>query len=113
MLYDTGKHNLAEKKELKPAERKKIAQEDFDYWFKKANVFYKHFDYALRDGDYTEAAFMLHQATEFCYAAIQLVFTGYKHPTHNIEKLGRMAAKCDPQLYSVFPRATQAEKDRF
>jgi len=113
MLYNSGKYKLAEKKGLEPAEKKRTAKKDFNYWFKKAERFYANYRFNLENKWYEECAFMLHQATEFCYAAVQLVFTGYKHPTHNLEKLGRMVAKHDPRLYSVFPRATKAEKKRF
>ena len=113
ILYDTGQHKLARKQKMDMQQRKKLAQEDFKFWFHNAEVFYFHYENALKINEYRSAAFMLHQATEAYYAAVQLVFTGYKRPIHNVEKLGRLVAKFDPRLFSVFTRSTKAEKESF
>ena len=113
ILYDTGQHKLARKQKMDMPQRKKLAQEDFKYWFHNAEVFYSMYLHGVNIGEYKNAAFQLHQATEAYYAAVQLVFTGYKRPIHNVEKLGRLVAKFDPRLYAVFTRSTKAEKESF
>jgi uncharacterized protein len=45
-------------------ERKIIKKDDFEEWYGKGNVSYKHFNYAFQDNDLNMSAFMLHQATE-------------------------------------------------
>ncbi len=39
VLYSSGKFQLKEARELSPIERKKLAQEDFNYWFGNAQEF--------------------------------------------------------------------------
>jgi uncharacterized protein len=72
-LYDSGRHQLNEAKELLPQERKKMAQDDFDYYFEKAEKFYQAFQFMFSEKNYNEAAFMLHQVTERLYTAVLLV----------------------------------------
>jgi len=110
LIYDSKKSELAKaKKKKSPEERQKKAAKDFERWYKSANVFFKHYQYALNDGDYLNAAFQLHQATERLYSTILLVFTTHRPKLHDIEKLGRLAAAHDPKLPTVFPRGTDEE----
>lgn len=113
VLFDTSRFKLAEKRELSPQELQAIAQRDFDEWFTSANGFYRQFNYAVKDEDYKIAAFLLHQSTERFYATIQLVFTGYKPKTHDLEILGARAKSLHKAFGKVFPRATILERQRF
>ena len=113
MLFDSGKFKLARCRKLDPAERARIAKEDFEQWFESATDFYEQYKFALSRRKNKIAAFELHQATERFYAAIMLVFTGYKPKTHDIEKLDRQAGNHDPAFLPIFPRATQKQKHRF
>ncbi|MFQ5632390.1 MAG: HEPN domain-containing protein [bacterium] len=113
LLYDSKRFELAEPRKLTPAEYKKQAEEYFEEWFETASEFFGYFQTGFEKGQYTSAAFQLHQAVESFYAAILLVFTLYKPKIHDIEKLGRQAAGHDPQLLSVFPRGTKEERRRF
>ncbi len=113
LLYDSGRFTLAEARELMDAERKKIAEEDYEHWFKSAADFYDSYEFLLGRRRHNIAAFHLHQATERFYAAFLLVHTGYKPKFHDIEKLGRLAAAEMPEMLRVFPRATDEEKARF
>jgi len=70
LLYDSGKHQLSEIKELLPAERKKLAQEDFDYYFREADDFKELVDFSMEKQKLNKAAFLLHQVTERLYTAI-------------------------------------------
>jgi predicted nucleotidyltransferase/HEPN domain-containing protein len=112
-LYSTGKYQLNAEKELSAEDRRLKAEEDFEYWFVSANGYLKHYSYALNDADLNIAAFNLHQATERYYSAILLVFNSYKPKSHDIERLGRMAANLDKRFFQVFPRATDEEDERF
>ncbi|MCP4158851.1 MAG: HEPN domain-containing protein [Deltaproteobacteria bacterium] len=113
LLYDSGKFELAEPKEILPTERKKLAEEDFEYWFKNALSFLIDVNHATQRSDYSKAAFYLHQATECLYGTILLVFTRYKPKSHDLEKLCQRVGGIEPKFLSVFPRATEKEKDCF
>ncbi len=112
-LFNTSRYQLAEKRDLSPQERQRIAQADFDQWFTSANNFYKQFNFSFGEGDLKEAAFSLHQATERYYGAVQLVFIGYKPKTHDIEILGTMAKAFDIEFVKVFPKGDLQEMTRF
>ena len=112
-LYNSGRHQLNPKRDLNFAEVKAIAQKDFDNWFSSANVFLKHFEYAFKDGNLNKAAFELHHATERYYAATQLVFTGYKPKTHDLDHLGNYVNNLDKRFVQVFPRNNKQEEDCF
>ena len=112
-LYDSGKHKLAEAKELTPAEQKQIAQEHYDQCFEQTKGFYDHYEYALAKQDNKLAAFMLNQSAENCFKATVLVCTSYVPKEHHLNVLGLYCAKYDIDLLGVFPMETQEQKDLF
>lgn len=103
LLYDSGKYKLNEPKELHPNERKKLAQDAFDYYFGKVENFYKLYEFAFSNEIYNEAAFLLHQITEQLYSGILLVFTHYKPNTHNVEMLRKITNSLDNRFIKIFP----------
>jgi HEPN domain-containing protein len=113
LLFTTNRYQLAEKRDMSPAELQAKAQKNFDRWFESADGFYRGFKGFMDAEDYNLAAFMLHQSTERYYGAIQLVFTAYKPKTHNLEELGSLAKACDMRFSKAFPMATKQEQDRF
>lgn len=113
LLFTTSRYTLDEKQPKSSAEQQKKAQQYFDGWFESANNFYTSFNHSFGIGHLKEAAFHLHQATERYYGTIQLVFTGYKPKTHDIEILGKLAKALDMEFGKVFPRATIEERRRF
>ena len=113
MLFDSGKLELAEPIEQHINERKKIAEDDFEYWFKGANGFMKMFAHAVEQNELNIAAFLLHQTVEKLYGTILLVFTRYKPSTHDLEKLGSRVASVETAFLRVFPQGTAEEKARF
>jgi HEPN domain-containing protein/predicted nucleotidyltransferase len=113
MLFTTNRYQLDEQREFSPAEAQTKAEDYFNGWFESATKFYDYFDFAFKREDYKEAAFLLHQAVERYYGALQLVFTGYKPKTHDIEILGKLAKSVDIEFGKVFPRATPQERQRF
>lgn len=113
LLFTTNRYQLADKRDMSPAEMQAKAQRDFDNWFDSANDFFDSFEGDVKKEKWKVAAFLLHQATERYYGAIQLVFTGYKPKTHDIEDLGALAKACDMNFDKVFPKASKQEHDRF
>lgn len=113
LLFNTSRYQLDEKREMSPAEIAKRAQEDFEYWFRSADDFLVDCKNAFERGSFNKAAFELHQATERYYGALQIVFTGYKPKTHDIEILGWLAKALHIEFDRVFPKATTIERQRF
>lgn len=112
-LFTTNRYMLDEKRDMSPAEMQDKAQKDFDKWFNSANEFFDTCGDDIQKNRFSKAAFELHQATERYYGAIQLVFTGYKPKTHNIEDLGNLAKACDMEFSKVFHHASPEEIRRF
>jgi len=113
LLYDSGKFELTEPIEITPQERKKLAEDDFEYWFGKASRLLNFYNFGITEKAYSEAAFQLHQVTESLYGTILLIFTRYKPSTHDLEKLSQWVASIEPQFLTVFPQSTEEEKKRF
>ncbi len=113
LLYDTGEFKLVRPRKLDPRERRGNARAHFRQWFTSAKEFYGYYEVGLKKRQYKSAAFLLHQATERFYAALLLVFTNYKPRTHDLETLSHMVAGFDPALLTVFPRATDEQKECF
>jgi predicted nucleotidyltransferase/HEPN domain-containing protein len=113
LLYDSEKFQLKEARELLPAERKKLAQEDFFYWFNNANSYYKQYGLAMKENELLVSAFLLHQVVERLYSGILLVFTRYKPNTHDLLILRKIANSVDTRLIPIFPLDTPENKDLF
>ncbi|MEN6405354.1 MAG: nucleotidyltransferase domain-containing protein [Thermoguttaceae bacterium] len=58
LLYDSGKHTLAEAGPLDPAEYQKYAREDFEHWFPSACGFMKMYAAAMEQGENNIAVFL-------------------------------------------------------
>ena len=118
MLFNTSRYELDDKRTMSAVEVQAKAQKNFDKWFESADMFYESFEGSFSKGEknlnyYNNAAFQLHQAVERYYGAIQLVFTGYKPKTHDIEILGKLAKALDMEFGKVFPRGDMNERRRF
>lgn len=113
LLYDAGNIPLAEARELSAAEKKQIAQDDYDQWYKTGKGFLKSAIRNAEDNENNIATFELHQASEAIYNAVMLVFTGYKPKTHNIEMLYHYNKNHSKELAMVFPQNTEAENHLF
>ncbi len=101
LLYDSGRFKLARKRKLKPEEEKRIAQDYFDHWYKKAKEFWGYFEFALQKEENESAAFHLHQATESAFKTICLVFTNYNPNEHLLDLLCDKAAEHDAAISGV------------
>lgn len=113
LLFDTKNFKLNPMKKLSNTERKSLAKEDFEHWYKRACDFFRQAEHAIADRALKIAAFDLHQATECFYSTILLVFTQYKPRTHDIETFSHTVCTFDPRLCTIFPRFTEKEKQLF
>ena len=87
LLYDSGEFKLnkpREYKELDPKERLEQAKKHYKIHFEQ-NVTnkIKKFEFCFAEDMLNEAAFELNQATENLLHCTELVFAGYKPPSHN------------------------------
>lgn len=112
-LYDSGRVELSEQRELSPREQQRIAQDHYDHWFPNAKSFIEHYEFAMTQDDFKIAAFQLHQAAEAAYKTILLVFTNYAPEEHYLRILEQRAIEHHAPLADVFPRQTKEERDLF
>ncbi|MFA6717262.1 MAG: HEPN domain-containing protein, partial [Victivallaceae bacterium] len=113
MLFDSGKFELVGEQKQTQEEKRRIAQEHFDYWFERAQGFFRQYKYALSQEDYGIAAFELQQSAEHSLKTVLLVFTDYLPNEHWLRLLNPMAAGEDSSLAGIFPSETEEEEDRF
>jgi len=113
LLYDSGRYELATPGPITPAVQARKSQEDLEYWMEEGDSFYQGFKFYLSNQKYKKAAFLLHQVTECYYAAILLVFTGYKPRGHNLKYLNKQAISIDIRFQEIFPMRNKEEKDLF
>jgi len=113
ILYDSGEFELSMPKKLSDEERKEIAKEDYDHWFKRAKGFLISHKAVFDQNMFSDAAFQLHQATESLYHCVILVLTGYKHKTHNLTELCQLCSAQSNKFLTIFPKATEEQKRCF
>ncbi|MFO0572677.1 MAG: HEPN domain-containing protein [Polyangia bacterium] len=113
LLVDKRRYSLAKPKALNASERLELAQHNFATWFDSATEFWRGSRYYTARNLTKHAAFLLHQATERYWHAAHLVFTGYKQQTHDIEKLGAMAAEQHALLAEALPKTEPEDKRLF
>jgi len=113
LLFDAGRVQLAEQRELTGEERRRIAQDNFDHWFERASSFMRQYEHAMRDGDLKTAAFDLHQAAEACYKTVLLVHTNYNPNEHRLDLLSELVVEEDSSFEDALPRDDRKDKERF
>ncbi len=104
LLYELDDEPLAEPRPRTSADALRIAAEYFEDRMPHAKVFLKTAEFCLRERDFKEAAFLLHQAIEQAYSALLLVLTSYSPASHNLRHLCSLAEKRDQRLSEVWPR---------
>lgn len=113
LLYDSGKFHLKESRELSLTQRKKIAEEDFNYWLNSANSYLKQYKLAIKENELAISAFLLHQTTERLFSGILLVFTRYKPNTHDLAVLKKLVNSVDSRLSHILPLDNSENKRLF
>jgi predicted nucleotidyltransferase/HEPN domain-containing protein len=112
MLYDSGRHTLAQPKPKTPAERRVFAQQCFHEYMDTADDFYTSGLALLERGRTKTGAFQFHQAVEHYYKCVILVVTAYWPREHNIKYLGKTCTGIDEAFRDIFPVRPAAEKRR-
>ncbi|NOQ25226.1 MAG: HEPN domain-containing protein [Bacteroidales bacterium] len=118
VLFNSGKFELSDSKELTPTRRREIAEEDFKEWFEMASAFFNGHKETLKNDNnksvfLRKASFELQQAVEMCYTAIELVFTHYNPYEHNLEILRERVLQFDSRIKEFLPYETKEQKELF
>jgi uncharacterized protein len=113
VLFDSTKFELAEERNLTPKEKQRIAQEHFDYWFQRAENFFRKYQLMLNENQLTDAAFDLHQAAESAYKTVLLVCSNYSPREHFLEFLGNKAEQYSELMKNIFAKISKEDEDRF
>src|SRR3546814_21040626 len=94
-LYEADDRELHSPKPKSPQQALVIAREYFDEWMPLATSSQKIFLFCRSQGEYRDAAFNLHQATERLYACLLLTLTYYSPYNNNIDFLRSLEAGLD------------------
>lgn len=112
VIFNKETVQFATPRVLTADEEKQKAQEYFNIWFPQAEEFLIDSRNGFDRGSYKKALFELHQATECLYAAVLLVFTGYKPKLHNLWKLRKKAKPYSEELFGIFRAETDKNEER-
>ncbi|MCK4983042.1 MAG: HEPN domain-containing protein [Victivallaceae bacterium] len=113
VLYDSGKCELSNSKDMSPTRRREIAEKNFREWFKSANRFFENSEFNFQKNYYREASFMLQQVIEMCYKAIEMVFIHYNPYEHKLMILRERALEFDERIKEALPYETEEQKELF
>jgi len=113
VLYELPCHPLATPMPLTPVDAYQMANAYFEEWLKKVDSGIKLSKFAIQEGEYKDAAFLLHQTTERAYICFLLVRTLYFPRSHNIKFLRSLAEDSEPRLIDAWPRDRRLDRRRF
>jgi predicted nucleotidyltransferase/HEPN domain-containing protein len=112
-LYQSDDSELHEPKPKTPSQALAMAKEYFEEWLPSGSGRLETARYVQGQGRLREAAFDLHQATEFLYHCVLLVCTFYTPHVHNLAFLRTQAERIDRRLVYVWPTDTRRERALF
>lgn len=112
-LYELLCRPLATPKPLTLADAFEMANEYFGHWLPSAEGFLDTARYSMSQGRSSEAAFLLHQATERLYICFLLVRTLYFPRSHNVKFLRSLSEDKEPRLIAAWPREARLDRRRF
>ncbi len=107
VLHRSEDVHLARCRSIDPIERQIAARRALRWWCRSASDSLRAFELFLDRGRYRRAAFELHQAAEFLYTAIVIVFTGHQSRSHNLMRLQRRASNVDTAFFGLLGEATK------
>ena len=113
VLFDSGRFELSDPKELTPTKRREIAEKDFAKWFRDSKDFLKLSKTAIDLRNFGLAAFNFQQCAELCYITVEMVFRHYRTREHKLDLLRRKMKRFDSRIDIPFPLGTKEEKALF
>jgi len=112
-LYESDDKELSQPRPKTPQVALKMAREYFEEWFPDAMRRFELAKVAIERGFPKQAAFDLHQTTEFLYHCVLLVRTFYTPHVHNLGFLRSQAELLDARLIHAWPRDTRRDARYF
>ena len=97
---------LARCRSIDPIQRQIAARRALRWWCRSASDNLVAFELFVGRGRYRRAAFELHQAAEFLYTGIVIVFTGHQSRSHNLRRLERRVSNLDPAFFGLLGQPT-------
>ena len=97
---------LARCRFIDPIQRQIAARRALRWWSRSASDSLRAFELFVDRGRYRRAAFELHQAAEFLYTGIVIVFTGHQSRSHNLRRLERRVSNLDPVFFGLLSQTT-------
>jgi predicted nucleotidyltransferase/HEPN domain-containing protein len=112
-LYEAEGYEFAQPRNLPVDEARVEAQKHFNKWFKSASAFRSMAETARQDGNFNEAAFVLHQAAERLYHCVLLTLTLYSPKSHRLNFLRSQCEQIAPALIEAWPRGDKFNRRCF
>ncbi|HTU13048.1 MAG TPA: nucleotidyltransferase and HEPN domain-containing protein [Allosphingosinicella sp.] len=112
-LYQSDDGELHTPRPKTPAQALAMAKEYFEEWFPSSMRRFKLANDAIAQDFKREAAFDLHQTTEYLYHCVLLTCTFYTPHVHNLAFLRTQAERIDRRLVRLWPSDTRQERARF
>ena len=106
ILHRSEDVQLARCRSIDPIERQIAARRALRWWCRSASDSLRAFELFVDRRRYRRAAFELHQAVEFLYTGIVIVFTGHQSRSHNLRRLERRVSNLDPAFFGFLGPAT-------
>ncbi len=106
VLHRAEDFQLARCRSIDPLERQIAARRALRWWSRSASDSLFAFELFVDRRRYRRAAFELHQAAEFLYTGIVIVFTGHQSRSHNLRRLERRVANLDPSFFGLLDPTT-------
>ncbi len=105
VLHRSEDIQLARCRPIDPIQRQVAARRALRWWSRSASDSLRAFELFVDRGRYRRAAFELHQAAEFLYTGIVIVFTGHQSRSHNLRRLERRVSNLDPVFFGLLGSA--------
>ncbi len=106
-MYEADDFPFVAPKPLTEEAARAEAQKHFNQWFSSAEAFAASAAFLVQRGNFNEAAFNYHQATERLYHCVLLTLTLYSPKSHKLNFLRSQAEPLVPDLIAVWPRDTK------
>ena len=101
VLHRSEGVQLARCRSIDPIQRQIAARRALRWWCRSASDSLRAFEMFVDRGRYRRAAFELHQAAEFLYTGIVIVFTGHQSRSHNLRRLERRVCNLAPAFFGL------------
>ncbi len=106
VLHRSEDVQLARCRSIDPIQRQVAARRALRWWCRSASDSLRAFELFVERGRYRRAAFELHQAAEFLYTGVLIVFSGHQSRSHNLMRLERRVSNLEPAFFGLLGPAT-------